>query len=299
MKTPETNHEQTLAAILDIYARIQQLNKDGLSNLIQQIDCYMQENAQDLVQELQAKLYIASGEVCMRLGNLSRAEEDFVQGLKHCKGLADISYKIKATNGLCTLRAMHSDYIPAIEGWTKILEEITDIKTKGDILNNLGIAYSMTARYQQALDCQFQSLKIDEELQREAEIGTDYFNLATSYMKLRHLDRALELYEEAIAIFEKLDNQRYLGFAFSNLSMLYTDMQDLDKAMDNAQRSLSIKMSFGNEQDIGNTLANLGNILNQLGRFDSALEHYNKAREYFELCNDKSALSGINYRFAN
>ncbi|MDZ4182706.1 MAG: tetratricopeptide repeat protein [Candidatus Cloacimonadaceae bacterium] len=287
-----------LKELLGSFAIIDKLDRRQIMDLMADMRAVLHQHEDVLDTEERARLYLALGEAGLRTGGFVDAETDYQKGQKLCSELADPAYKVRAVNGICTLRAIQSDYLSAIEGWQNLLSEVTDLKTRADINNNLGIAFSMTDRHQQALNCQYQCLNIDEEMGREAEMAIDHFNLASSYMKLRQWDKSLELYAKAVASFEKDKNYRYLSFAFSNLSMLHTDMRELDTALDYALRSLKLKEQFANDLDLGNTIANIGNILQHQKQYDEALKHYQTARERFEQGKDRIALAGILVKFA-
>ncbi len=298
MKTNTTKHGEKLNQLISLCEKLQQLDKEQLVSLVGEIRTMLQKAKSKLNDEDGARLHIALAEASMRLGKYADALTEFEAGLALCIGFEDKSFKIKAVNGICTLKAIQSDLHAAIEGWQGLLDDVSDVKTKADIYNNLGIAYSMTSRFRMALNCQYECWKIDEELNRETEIAADYFNLATSYMKLKQSDKALELFHKAIESFKAANNLRYLSFAYSNLSMLHLEINQLDTALDYANKSLEIKQKFSNDIEIGNTLGNIGKILCQQKKYDQALDCYHQAQKCFEAGDDKGALSAIKHRFS-
>lgn len=287
-----------LTELMELFSEINKLDRKQIIELMGKMRKLLDTHKASLSVEELARLYLGLGEAGLRTGAFTEAESDYLQGQKLCAELPDPAFKVRAVNGLCTLKAIQSDYFSAIEGWEELLLEVRDLKTRADINNNLGIAFSMTDRHQQALNCQYQCLKIDEELQQEAAMAVDYFNLASSYMKMKQFDKSLELYNKAIASFEADKNFRYLSFAYSNLSMLFTDARQLDKALDYAQRSLTLKEQFANDLEIGNTYANIGNILKHQQQYNTALQYFSTAQLRFEEGKDRIALAGILVKFA-
>ncbi len=287
-----------IKAALDSCTSINKLDKKQISSLITDISDLLAGDVSNMELETCLKLHLGLGDACAKIGDFERSKKAYEASLQMCKNVDDKSFKVKAVNGICILSAIRSDYLKAIEGWINLLTEITDTKTQADIYNNLGISYSMTDRHREALECQYQCLKIDEELGRETETATDFFNLASSYMKLKQFDKSLELYNKAALSFENTKNYRYLSFAYSNLSMVYDDLSKFDLALDYANKSLELKKSFANDLEIGNTYANMGNILYRQKKFSPALEYFHKARILFEEGDDKIALSGMLVKLA-
>ncbi|PKN74053.1 MAG: hypothetical protein CVU50_00315 [Candidatus Cloacimonetes bacterium HGW-Cloacimonetes-3] len=284
---------------LEVCEKLNELDRTQIAGLVKDITDILDCDASDMEREERIKLHLGLADANAKIGEYEKAESEYQKVYEISSKLEDQPYKIKSVNGKCVIRAIHSDFISAIEGWKALLNEVTDIKVQADIYNNLGISYSMTDSYQEALKCQYQCLKIDEESGNELQIATGYFNLASTYMKLKQMDKSLELYNKAVQIFEQENQQRYLSFAFSNLSMVFTELQDFDQAISYANRSLELKQYFANDLEIGNTYANIGSILISQKNYAQALEYYNKAQAIFENGEDKIAFAELWVKFAN
>jgi signal transduction histidine kinase len=239
------------------------------------------------------------GDAYTRIGKYDLAEENYSSAYTIAGEHNIIADKIRATNGLCVIKAIHSDYLKAIEGWQAIIPEVDDIKQKSDIYNNMGICYSMSDRNREALDCQYNCLKIDEELKRETQIAIDYFNLGSTYMRLKQFDKSLELYQTAIKTFEKDNELRYLAFAYSNISMVFTDIKKYDKALDYADRALEIKHKYANELEIAKTHANMGSLYQFKKDKAQALKYFDQSLKVFIKGDDPQSLAGLYIKYAH
>ena len=297
---PKTKPQlDNLDTLLDQCLNINKLDSVQITALIAQLETILNSAQNIPTPEKQILIRLGLGDAYTRTGKFDLAEDNYNQGLLSANELKNISLKIRATNGKCVLKAIHSDYMKSIEGWLEILPEIDDIRQKSDIYNNLGIAYSMSDRSKEALECQYNCLKIDEELNRETQIAVDYFNLASTYMKLKQFDKSLDLYLKAINTFEKKEELRYLAFAYSNISMVYTDVKNYDKALDFANRALDIKYKYANELEIAKTMANIGSLYKIKQDYTQALSFFDKSLIVFEKGDDPQSLAGLYIKYAH
>lgn len=258
-------------------------SKDGISCLssseippvIEAIDSFLKKHECDIETKLKLHAMRAEG-----LGRLGRYDEALLQ-YQHLRILAEQNknnyYKIKAVNGIAVNYMVHGEFLQGIEAWESIISEVEDPRQKADVHNNLGIAYAMMDQCQKALENHYSSLKIDEELGLEQDVGTNYLNLANTYWRLQQYDKYLELNLKATAIFEKYQNHRYLASNFGNISSVYTEMGDYNKALYYASKSLVLKEKYANALETATTLTTLGSIYRHLEDHDKALEYYNKA----------------------
>lgn len=279
--------------LLDSCAFINKLDSKQINELIQNLENYLEIEKLIIDKEKVITIKLGLGDAYTRIGKFKQAEEFYTQALTASKQMNNINIKIHATNGICIINAIHNNYMKAIEGWRALLEEVEDSNHRADFYNNLGISYSMSDSHREALECQYNCLKIDEDLKREAQIAIDYFNLASTYMKLKQFDKSLELYNKSIYVFESKGELRYLAFAYSNISMVYSDLGKFDKALEYANRSLEIKHKYANELEIANTYAVIGGLYKNQNDYTKALGFYDKAKEIFEKGDDPQSLAGI------
>ncbi len=98
------------------------------------------------------------------------------------------------------------------------------------LLNNLALAHTLSASYDQALNYHFESLKI-----REGE-----------------------------------GNPSEITVAFNNIGLVYFELRDYDNALIYYEKSYEVKVANGIKYDLERSLINLGLVYNQLGRYDKA-----------------------------
>jgi signal transduction histidine kinase len=265
------------------------LSKDGVNGLsreeippvIEAINTFLERFKATCDSETQLKMLLLLAEGSYRLGDYNQAVYYFesIRSLAESKHI--LYYKIKAVNGIAVNHMVHGEFLQGIDLWEDLAPQIVDLQQRADGFNNLGIAYSMLDQYQKALESHYSSLRIDEELGLEKEIGTNYLNLANTYWRLQQYDKCLELYLKATEIFEKHKSYRYLSSSYGNISRVYTELQDYEKALAYANQSLELKTQYSNDLETALTLTSLGNIHSQLKNYSKALEYHNTALETY------------------
>jgi len=285
-----------LKEVWDDNSKFEKLTREEVLSLSEQIAAVLQNRQILPGPEQQLRLHIFWGDSLIRLG----AHRDVLPVFEKSKALAihlgDSFTKIKAINGIAVNYIMRGKFREGIEAWKSILAEITLPKQKADMYNNLGIAYAMNDEYQKALEYHYASLKLDEELGLEAEIGTNYVNIANAYWKMRQHEKCLELYQKAVEIFEKQQSQRYLAAAYGNIGNIYTEMGDLHTALEFQLRSLEIKKTYTNEMEIALGVMRLGEIYLKQNNFDKAIKHMQEAYQVFAHTGDHYSTALTNSR---
>ncbi|MCB5262452.1 MAG: tetratricopeptide repeat protein [Candidatus Cloacimonetes bacterium] len=275
-------------------------SKDGISSLssseippvIEAIDSFLKQQKCEI--ETKLKLLVMRADGLARLGKYDEALLQY----QHLRILAEQHksnyYKIKAVNGIAVNYMVHGEFLRAIEVWETIISEIEEQRQKADVHNNLGIAYAMIDQCQKALENHYSSLKIDEELGLEQDVGINYTNLANTYWRLQQYDKCLELNLQVTAIFKKHHSDRYLASSYGNISGVYAEKGDYNKALEYASQSLILKEKYANVLETALTLTTLGSIYRHLHDHDRALEYYNKALATYIDFEDQYSTSNIN-----
>jgi tetratricopeptide (TPR) repeat protein len=99
-----------------------------------------------------------------------------------------------------------------------------------NILNNLAVAYTVQAKYDKALDMNFQTLMLREQDKDIAEINVSLNNIGLVYFKLKNYQKALEYYERALKLLENAPNQYFLDRLLVNIGLCYNQLERYDEA---------------------------------------------------------------------
>ncbi len=108
------------------------------------------------------------------------------------------------------LRQHPNERIQWLQDAVQAARQLNDRYCETACLGNLGLAYTMLALYQEAIACHQQSLAIDQELQHENGIASDWNNLGDYTQAEQYITQALEL-------FERLSDRRGKALAPLNL----------------------------------------------------------------------------------
>jgi len=90
---------------------------------------------------------------------------------------------------------------------------------RGNLLNNLGIVYDLTGRYDKAMEAYLASLEIEENAGNELGAAQSKINIGLIHNNLGQFDLARSILEEARAYFERTGNIEGQALVLHNLSM--------------------------------------------------------------------------------
>jgi DNA-binding SARP family transcriptional activator/tetratricopeptide (TPR) repeat protein len=148
---------------------------------------------------------------------------------------------------------------------------------EGDSLNNLGLVYERMGRFDEALSHYQQSLVLRPVVGNLRGEGATLVNLGNVYDRLGRYDDAIEHYRQAMAIFKEIGDQRAEAILLGNLGMVYERLGRYDEALSHYQQSLALNENSGDNWINSNNLTNLGNVYRRLGRHTEAAEHHLRA----------------------
>jgi signal transduction histidine kinase len=98
------------------------------------------------------------------------------------------------------------------------------------ILNNLGAAYTIQAKYDKALDANFQALELREADNEKEEISGSLNNIGLVYFKLGNYEKALEFYNSALKLKKEINDSFFLDRLLVNIGLCYNHLKDYAKA---------------------------------------------------------------------
>jgi signal transduction histidine kinase/tetratricopeptide (TPR) repeat protein len=99
-----------------------------------------------------------------------------------------------------------------------------------NVLNNLALAYTVQAKYDQALDLNFRTLILREEDKEEQEMNVSLNNIGFVYFKMKNVKKALEYFDRALALMEKMNEHYFLDRLLVNIGLCYNHLADYNKA---------------------------------------------------------------------
>jgi signal transduction histidine kinase/Tfp pilus assembly protein PilF len=143
------------------------------------------------------------------------------------------------------------------------------------ILNNLGIAYTFEAKYDEALKIHFETLVLREADNDHHEMINSLNNIGLVYFKLKNYSKAIEYYEKAYSLGEENSGLEQIESILVNIALCYNQLKEFEKAEKYFDRAFSIckaecSAQFQVEGKLGLGLALFG------------LKDYEKAEKFFQ-----------------
>src|SRR5690606_14139458 len=111
-------------------------------------------------------------------------------------------------------------------------KKISYKKGEAQALKCQGIAFYFLGNMEDALQMQFQSLDLQEELGDSLEIAKALYNIATVYNAQSQYERTTEYGLKAIKIFESIENFNGEGRVYNLLGIAAHRQGDLSKALE-------------------------------------------------------------------
>lgn len=160
-------------------------------------------------------------------------------------------------------------------------------------LNQLGIVYDVTVKYDSALWCYREAIRLSEKCGHEVMKGQALNNIGLIYWNRGELDTAINYYYQSLAIFEKYGREKGVANTLSNIGAMYTDKGDYKQAIPLHKKALSIREKIDDTYGVSVTYANLGKLYMYLD-LDSARWFIEQSIDLKDSLNDRHGL-GINY----
>ena len=179
----------------------------------------------------------------------------------------------------------------SIEYATRALKYTETFEDEVKYINQLGIAYEYSGKYQKALNEYEKALKIAESNSYRNGIGLTLHNMAIAKLQLADYENALDFALRALNIFEEEDEDDYLTSTLNSLGNIYLQMDDTDQALHYYEMVYTIELEKGNEPEIAIILHNIALVHLERGEFDKALDNLECSLKSMEKSNDKFGMA--------
>jgi serine phosphatase RsbU (regulator of sigma subunit) len=158
----------------------------------------------------------------------------------------------------------------------------------------------------QALNYYLKSLKIKEEIQDSAGIGTTLVNLGYNYDKLGEYSKALDYYKKSLHIRKKIKDDYGVANSYNLIAALYQRMAIhpnnrhlLFKSLELFEKTLKINKKISNHTGIAESYNNIGTYYQQILNYDLALKQYKLANQIQLEINDAKGYAQSSYNIGN
>ncbi|MBI2969003.1 MAG: tetratricopeptide repeat protein [Bacteroidetes bacterium] len=184
-----------------------------------------------------------------------------------------ISYKAGKAKALILLSSIfyeQGDYEKCLDynlRGLKIREETGDIYGAASAMDNIGIIYTLTGNFTEALKYHYKSMIKFNELNSENPDDKFRFSLAGVltnigyvYNEQRVYDSAMVYFTRALKIFEAIGHKPVIASILNNIGTVYYGQNNYSKALEYHLSSLKIYEEAGDVQGTSGLLTNIANI---------------------------------------
>jgi CHAT domain-containing protein/uncharacterized protein HemY len=186
-------------------------------------------------------------------------------------------------------------YLTGLERARKIKDRETEVM----FLEALGTTYSDLYKYQNAIECFEDSVRIAQDLGYEG-IAFSLIRIGGLYSTLGSYSHALKYQQQALEVSWKLGDRDNEARALRGISNIHLELGNYSKALDYNQNEIKLLLDLGDKTSRHRAGASMGNtaiIYQSLGDYEKALGYYEKslqsARKFQDKGEEERNLSNI------
>ena len=163
--------------------------------------------------------------------------------------------------------------------------ELGNDEEKAQILQAIGVAYSVLNKPQDALQSFQQSLEIKRRLGLKKGIADSLEMIGQMEAALGKNDAALKDFNEALQLRRDIGDKSGTGDVLNDIARFYNDHSQFDQALTLLKQALQIQMDAGNENSEALALSNIGNTYLLKGDYEDARTYFSQALSIREKLN--------------
>lgn len=169
----------------------------------------------------------------------------------------------------------------------------------------LGKVYRDLSRFEEAIDCHQQSVKLSEMLGDTIELVRGLNNLGTDYRRLGILDMASECHYRALSLSMSFadktsdDARKNYTVSLNGLGNVYLDLDNHEMADSIFRVALNTEQRLGSKLGQAINNANIGAVLEEDGQLDSAYHYYEQSLRCNEEAGSKLGIALCHIHFGN
>ena len=190
------------------------------------------------------------------------------EGLKYGNQALDLAKKISWTKGIASAYssiganyANKADYALALEyeyKSLKIYEQLNDLPNQAMLLQNIGIVHHTSKNQLKALEYDQKALKLFEQLNNKERIAAMYSNIANVYYSLHDKENVIKNNLKALQMYEALGDMSGIARLLGNIANYYAEEGEFSKAMVYYFDALRKEISLENKNGITRNMGNIG-----------------------------------------
>lgn len=269
-------NDWSLGAIFEAYARIHEEKEDNQLALEYYFQAKEKYESVDSFATA-ATLYSDIGVIYFWMGELEKATEAYMEGVKTAEQFNDIASMARCYQNMGMLYGAIEDNNLTLKYYNKALELSRKISgfesNEAGILQNIGIYYSNQGELDSAINNYKQSLSIFEELDETVNMAITYNNLGVLYEKMNLSDSTLAYYKKALNIFYQIDFKRGISISLYNIGQIYRRKGNYKLARDYIYKSQEIAEKIKLREQIQSNYYELSWIYEEEKNYEKSLEY--------------------------
>jgi tetratricopeptide (TPR) repeat protein len=191
------------------------------------------------------------------------------------------------------LRSIWGDWVTTNEMVKNCAQQAGNLAGVSTTLHNLGTVYLNQGRWEKAIDCYQESLKIyrqQKDCQGEAQ---SLNNLGGVYKNQGRWEDAISCYQESLKICRQFGDRHGTAPSLMNLGIVYKNQGKWEEAIDCYQKSLEICCQFGDRHGAAQILMALGTVYNDQSKFEQSIACYQASLETKDQLGDRHGAAQI------
>jgi tetratricopeptide (TPR) repeat protein len=171
-----------------------------------------------------------------------------------------------------------------------IAEKSNQLRSQGDMLNNIGVTYYSKGELDDALTYFKKSIQVDEQLGDDKRKATCFNNIAIIYSIQGRYSEALELYNEILDQYKKGNKRSKIASTCQNIGIVYSEMEQHQKALEYFEKAYEIYNELEDKLNSAKVLNSIGNALVELKNYDKGIKILNQALQLNQEVQNNEAL---------
>lgn len=222
---------------------------------------------------------------------LKLAEENPEQDLKYLSIILKQSQQLNFHKGLAQaynvkgicfdVTSKYDSAIACYKESIKISSANNFLLTRASALNNLGLIYWNIGNYKLANASYFEALKHFEFLKDKNGEAKCNSNIGLIYFDLQDYNAAVKFYRKALSIYQAQKNEQGKANVYTNLGTAYSELQNLSLAENYIDSSIILKRKINDRYGLGISLVLRSDILIDNKEFIKAEHLLNEAETIF------------------
>ena len=179
--------------------------------------------------------------------------------------------------------------------WQEVYEyfkEHGEINKSASMLNNMGLIKRNQAKYEEAMEAFFESLRMKESLNDSVGIASSYNNIAVTYAIQENFGQAKEYFFLALHVYEKIKNQGRYNSLLLDIGGMYREQGKMDSSLIYVEQAVAYYSVNGPDVQWARGLYILGNLYQDKEEYQQSHEAYDASIALYSKLGDPHRTAG-------